>query len=480
MGFWKKLVAGICAGLLGATALISQQDAKQQGSPQQQSTVPAKPNAPAATPGNTTDFLHTTDEVLADMSKLLGMPLKEPLKKSLRSRDEIRAYVIKAENEDETPEERYADQKEMEKLGLIPKGFPLDSFMVDLLTEQIAGLYDSKTKEFYIADWIEPEDQREVMAHELTHALQDQYYNLDKWRDAAKPDEDAELARDSVLEGSAVVAMLDYTLQQQGMSVESLGNINISGLLGELDNSSPLMAKAPQFIRDDLTFPYGPGADFTQHVLQLRGGWPAMHTLFDNPPVSTQQIMHPELYMHNVKPEKVQIPDLGKKLGPKWKKLDENVLGEFGLVEVLKEFVEPKRAEDLAATWDGDRYAVYEQQDSHQVLLVVRVHAGADDQAARLFGGLSEAYEKKYATRTNLMRRPNYFSFDTDEGPVFLRCVGSDCLTFEGADRSTYDELTRAMGWPASPGTAPSDADAKRSKAARTSPQPRPMAVSAR
>src|ERR1017187_2386675 len=88
----------------------------------------------------------------------------EPLKKSLRSREEIRAYVIQQMKEDKEPEKRYADERMLEKLGLLPKNFPFDAFLVDLLTEQIAGLYDPKAKEFYIADWMKPEEQEVVMA----------------------------------------------------------------------------------------------------------------------------------------------------------------------------------------------------------------------------------------------------------------------------------------------------------------------------
>ena len=116
MQFSAKLFAATGVALIAASALISQQNAP-----------PAKPIPPPATAPvtatTTAEFLRTTDEVLAEMSKLLGMPIKEPLKKSLRSRDEIRAYVLREMNEDETAEERYADQKEMEKLGLIPKIF---------------------------------------------------------------------------------------------------------------------------------------------------------------------------------------------------------------------------------------------------------------------------------------------------------------------------------------------------------------------
>jgi hypothetical protein len=128
------------------------------------------------------------------------------------------------------------------------------------------------------------------------------------------------------------------------------------------------------------------------------------------------------------------------------------VLGEFGLLEVLKQFLDEKRAKELARVWDGDQYAVYQQIDTKQVLLVVKIHADSDEDAARLCGGLSEALEKKYAARTNLMRRPNYFSFDSDDGPVFLRCTASDCVTFEGAGKNIFDELIHAIGWTANPG----------------------------
>ena len=114
--------------------------------------------APAASatppPTSTADFTAAADEVLQNMSEITGLTLKTPLKKTLRSRDEIRAYVIRQMDEDKNVAQRYADAKSAEAFGLLPKNFDLDSFMVELLTEQIAGLYDPKAHEFYIADWI--------------------------------------------------------------------------------------------------------------------------------------------------------------------------------------------------------------------------------------------------------------------------------------------------------------------------------------
>src|SRR5215468_11997340 len=189
----------------------------------------AAPAPPAGTAGaNNPEFLATADEVLHDMSKITGWTLKEPLKKSIRSREEIRAYVLQQMNDEKDAKERYASARSAEAFGLIPKDFNLDTFLVDLLTEQIAGLYDPKAHEFYIADWIPADEQRMVMSHELTHALEDQHFNIEPWVRAARPNDDAELARESVLEGSAMVAMLDYELRDKGIKIKDLPDFDTS------------------------------------------------------------------------------------------------------------------------------------------------------------------------------------------------------------------------------------------------------------
>ena len=127
--------------------------------------------------------------------------------------------------------------------------------MVDLLTEQIAGLYDPKAHEFYIADWIAPEDQRTVMSHELTHALQDQHFQIEAWVKAARPNDDAEMARESVLEGSAMAGMLEYMLQDKGLKLRDLPDMDLSAFVGDL-SETPMLKKAPPFIKDSLMFPY--------------------------------------------------------------------------------------------------------------------------------------------------------------------------------------------------------------------------------
>jgi hypothetical protein len=394
------------------------------------------------TPANTSDpaeFLRTVDEVLADMSNLLGLPQIEPLKKTLRSRDEVRAFILRQMEEDKDAAMRATDEKILKRLGLIPRNFPLDSYMVDLLTEQIAGLYDPKGKEFYIADWIPAADQREVMAHELTHALQDQHFHIDRWLKAAKPNDDAEAARDAVLEGAAFVAMMDYCIKKQACG----------GKGSQATEDYPVLEKAPPFLKDELLFPYIDGANFAQRILLSRGGWPGFHTVFENPPASTQQILHPDLYLRGVAAQEVKLPDLTRELGKQWKQIDSNLLGEFGLQEVLKQFLGEKRANDLSPVWAGDRYAFYENKETKQTILLLRFHTTAEADASRLFDGLSEAFGKKYMSQANLTRQSNFLSLDSDQGSVFLRCSGTDCVTMEGGDRKLFDALVHTIGWTA-------------------------------
>jgi hypothetical protein len=400
-------------------------------------------------PATDADFIAAADEVLGQMSQITGLKMVAPLKKSLRSREEIREYVIKEMNVDKSPTERYADQRSAEAFGLLPKGFDLDSFMVNVLTEQVEGLYDPKTREFYIADWSPVADQRMVMAHELTHALEDQHFQIEKWLRAARPNEDAELARDAVLEGSAMAAMVDYLMLGTGRSLKDVPDFDPGMLIGDLGSTSTLQ-KAPPFLKDVLIFPYIGGLTFSAAVMR-NAGWSALPGLFEKPPVSTQQILHPALYRSGKTPASIALPRLEKLLDSGWTKLDENIMGEFGWKEVLKQFLDNERAKTLAASWEGDRYVVFEQKQTRNLILVTRLRLDSEEHAARFFGQYSEALEKKYSERANLLRRPNFFSFDTPDGGVFLDCLGNECVTMEGAARITFDAFTKALNWPLAP-----------------------------
>lgn len=409
----------------------------------------AVPPATAQPKANNAEFAATADEVLHQVSEITGLKLLTPLKKTLRSRDDIRAYVIRETEDEKKPAERYAEARSAEAFGLIPKGFDLDNFMVDLLTEQIAGLYDPKAREFYIADWIPLDDQRMVMAHELTHALQDQHFQIDAWVKAARPNDDGELAREAVLEGSAMAAMIDFLLKGTGHSVEDLPSIDPSVFAADM-SKSPKLQEAPQFLKDAMIFPYFGGLSFCAAILKP-AGWNGMSAVFAKPPLSTQQILHPGLYKSGRAPTAVAMPSFEKLLGADWAKIDENVMGEFGWKEILKQFLGEEKSKPLAAAWNGDRYVLYEQKQTKQLILVARLHLDSEERADRFFGDYSDALLRKHGAHDSGPRRSNFLAFDTPDGGVFFRCLGADCISVEGSNRTVFDGINGMIGWPPAP-----------------------------
>lgn len=409
-----------------------------------------KPNAaPPASSQTDADFYAATNEVLQTMSRILDLPVKSPLHESIRTKAEIRQYLVSEQDKEETPEKRYVDRRTLEAFGLIPKGFPLDSFLLNLLTDQVAGLYDPQKKEFFIASWIEPGDQKEVMAHELTHALDDQYFHLDKWQKAAKANDDASLARDAVIEGSALAAMMDYQFADLHTSVREMPDIAPfieSGVAEQMDKD-PNLAKAPPFVRDELLFPYLDGAVFTQKVLKATGSWASFQEVFKNPPSSTQQIMHPDMYFQKVTPEQVKLPRLKSAIPRDYVELDENVVGEFALSEVLKQFVGPGDAERYSPMWRGDRYALFENKSTKETILVVLLALDSESDTKTFYGVYRKALEEKYAVKAPTIQTQEFTAF----GHVFLDCQHSKCLSVEGADRKTFDRIVHQLGWPAAP-----------------------------
>ncbi|MCL6480651.1 MAG: hypothetical protein K6U02_02890 [Firmicutes bacterium] len=433
----KFLAVGVALLLLGV--VVAQQPAPEPATQAPAAAVTAQ------------EILAQADRVLVEVSQLITLEIKRPLRKSIRTREEIRAYLVKEFQEDEEPAKRYADARLLEKWGLIPKGFPLETFLLDLLTEQVIGIYDPKAQEFMVADWISSGDVESVVVHELTHALQDQHFQLEPWVKAARPNDDAQLARTAVLEGSAMAAMLDYAFRAMGVSLRVLPDL--TPFLDQLemgDQNFPLLASAPPYLADVLIFPYRQGLIFSQAVLR-EVGWSEFSRVFANPPMSSQQILHPERYFSGYVPEPVPLPKLTQQLPEGWNVLDENVLGEFGLLSLLKQHLGEQTARQLAPAWDGDRYAIAEHAVTRQVLLVFRLRL-AGEGAKDFFPQYAELLRRRYASRQNEQRSANFLSFDTGEaGGVFLYCTANECLSVEGADRATFDRIADAFGWPAAP-----------------------------
>src|SRR2546423_141246 len=280
---------------------------------------------PAVVNPKTAAIREATVEVLKETSEIRKLPILRQVRSGAQSREEIEQMLIRSLNESTTPEELQAEETALKKHGLIPADFQLRPFVIKLLTEQVAGYYDSKTQEFYVADWIDLDLQKPIMAHELTHALQDQHFNLrrfDKW---PKHDADAELAAHALIEGDASVLMIQYVARSPLRQFRLIKSM----IMGDV--STEQFDKAPRALRDTLLFPYNQGSTW---VLELykRGGWDAVSNAYASAklPKSTEQILHVEKYFAGEEPQKVALKDISTALGKRWKMVDSNVEGEWG------------------------------------------------------------------------------------------------------------------------------------------------------
>jgi hypothetical protein len=311
------------------------------------------------------------DEIQGTVAKIRGLVWKRPVEKGIKDREELRAFVMK-EMDDEMPVDKTrALEKAYVKIGFIPKGLDLRKTLVDLYAEQIAGFYDPKTKELYLVEHGGPE-QAMLMAHELTHALQDQNFDLLPLQKGIEDNDDRSMALTSVIEGDATVVMVAFLLKEQvgvDLDVKQLPDIGMvlgmSNKLGDMlggGQGMEQMKKAPKILSEDLLFGYMQGASFCQRLIKAGGSYQAVSRAFQDLPQSSEQILHPEKYLGAPRDEPidVEMPDLAERLGEGWKGLVKNVMGEFNTTLLFKEKLPESAAERAGAGWGGDAWQVLE------------------------------------------------------------------------------------------------------------------------
>lgn len=399
--------------------------------------VGARQGAAAINKPETTSALSATEEVLRTVSRMRELEVKQQVKSAFKTRDEIEESVIRDLDEGTPRSEFEASQKTLVKLGLVPKEFQLREYLVKLLREQVAGFYEPKTREFYLAAWLPLGEQKKVMAHELVHALQDQHFNLRRFEKWPKGDSDAELAAHALVEGEATLVMIIYDFEQQGLrgfditKIDSFAEKFLDQGTETSDPKYPVLSAAPRVLSENLQFPYLYGAVFTQAVLK-HGSWRGLNDAYTTLPASTEQVIHPEKYLAHEMPVKVELPDLAALLGKDWKRTDADVNGEFGYYVILSEFLPKFEARRAAAGWGGDRFGFYENKASGASLLVQHTTWDSTDDAKEFFAAYSQRSEQRYKLKhetDNVIRRV----YETGEGLVSVEWRDKDVVMIEGA-----------------------------------------------
>ncbi|MFL6332090.1 MAG: hypothetical protein ACJ754_01995 [Pyrinomonadaceae bacterium] len=409
-GKWAALAA-VCACVCGAGAVAaSGQKAK-----------------PAAVNPKTAAVREATAEVLRETSELRKLPILRQVRSGAQSRAEIEQMLVRNLNESATPEEIMAGETALKKFGLAPADFQLRPFLIKLLTEQVAGYYDPKTQEFYLADWIDLDGQKPVMAHELTHALQDQHFNLRRFEDWPRHDSDAELAAHALVEGDASFLMMQYVARSPARQLAFLKSM-MSGGAG----SSEQIEKAPRVLREQILFPYLQGMMWVAQVYK-QGGWEAVSAAYKNLPKSSEQILHAEKYAADEAPQQVSVRDLSTSLGRGWRMADNDVQGEWGCYILLDEFLQAidvsKRA---AAGWGGDRYALFVGPRKTDAVVALKTVWDTETDAREFFDAYARRTTKRYGVEPAEVAPADRQVWKTGEGLVVVERQGGAVVVLEG------------------------------------------------
>jgi hypothetical protein len=388
------------------------------------------------------DLLSQADQVLHQMSEITGLPIKGPLKKQVVSRAEIHSYLIENLHAEMTPAELHAQEAALRAFGLVSGKFNLEKFLISFYTEQAAGFYDPKRKTMFIADWIPAETQGQVLAHELTHALQDQSWDLEKFLHAAHDNDDATNARQAVVEGYATAAMM-----QQMMAPVDLAQLSSIAPLMEMVihqqfEEFPAFSGAPYFFRVQALFPYLQGMGFTQFGLQ-QGGWKSLSAVFEHPPDATEQIFEPRAYFDRLPLPTLTLahpPALEGVAGLEF--LSGNVMGELGYYSLLGQLVSEDEAKALSDAWLADRYLLYEQSGGNDYTLVARTRWTSPETAMRFFRDYRTIFGYKYpALSTDKRSGPDLLIGSAANGVNLLLRKDNECLWAEGVPPAKADAL---------------------------------------
>src|SRR6202034_3492375 len=492
--FLRPLLAVVLlVGLSGATWAQTQDQPAQQSTPEQDQNTPPPPaedKEVKITPQEAEELFHSVDEILAFDSKQTGLPIKRQVKRRLTSRDEVVAYLTNHMKDDDVKRLQRSELV-LKKFGLLPREFDMQKLLVDLLREEVAGYYDPKTKTVNLLDWVPLEEQEPVLAHELTHALQDQSVGLDKWMKRGEKDlgemkkdptpEDIENdemddAREAVVEGQAQAVMFEYAMAPAGHSIadspDLLESMEAETLTGT--PSTKVFNDAPIFMQESLTFPYSYGLEFVAKLIQTGGKQKAFADVLAHPPHTTRQIMQPETYLSGEKIDPMRVPDF-KRDFKDYVKFDIGAMGEFDVAVLIEQYAGKDLSKRLYPEWRGGYY--YAARTKNETpnpdaganpsvtaplgLLYVSRWSSAEkaSEFAQIYArSLEKRYKKVEENTTSsagelASQHPDYkidtlkgrHSWTTEEGTIVIEEQGDTVLVSESLDAATTETVEKEV-----------------------------------
>src|SRR5215471_15170504 len=466
--------------LLLFTSLILAQAGQQQQPPlkppaaqTEQEQKPEKEHK--ITPDEAKELFQSVDQILHFASRDTLLPVKHSVKKAMVSRVEVEKYIGDKFKDDVDRIRFERSELVLKKFGLLPRQFKLHDFLIKLLGEQVAGYYDEKKKTINLLDWVALEMQKPVMAHELTHALQDQSFDLNK---LMKKEEEIEkrgpedpnalirideesTARTAIMEGQAMIVFADYVLNSMDISCDPPEPCQIPTkrsvtdfpkfvdlMLAQMDKEKgdSLLDNAPLLLREELIFPYSRGMKFIAQLL-IRGGKQLAFTkVFERMPRTSREILQPEEYLagHVIPP--LLLPDFSF-LKNNFEAFDAGAVGQLDVDILLKQYSEDAVADRLSPEWRGGSYYAAGRKGAKPADPNSTAHVGliyvskwSSDSVAQEFAkiyasSLPERYKKIEHTQlpTAATGRERYLTAD---GPIYVQQSGNLVIAVESFEGS--------------------------------------------
>lgn len=393
-------------------------------------------------------------KILREVSAVRELEIKGPVAMEVATREQIVSYVDSRIREEMKDEELLGQEAALKRLGLLPEKLDMRKFLLDLYGEQVAGYYDPFKQKFFIASWMDARSQAPIMAHELTHALQDQHFNLKPFLTPLPENSDATSARQAVVEGDAVMSMFAY-LQGGGSTPSGVGQLLRASMTSPL---YPVFSGAPPYFQEALFFPYADGADFVSRI-KGTGGFKPVTGIYKDLPRSSEQILHPEKYStKRDDPTPVALPL--EVAG--WTQVHNDVLGELVIRVMMAGFLDTDRAQTIAEGWDGDRYRAFQKGKkgtpkgggSRGTMIALRTVWDTPEDATEFFEGYVAMVPEKYdgATRKSGSKPKGdvdaFASFKTfEDGVVHIERRESEVVVIDGAPDDGVAAATRTRAW---------------------------------
>lgn len=345
-----------------------------------QGTATASPSPADSPPQATIDPEQLAAEIArveAQVPPIRGLEPREEVEKRFLDAEALAAELRESFAEDNPPELVAAQQALYRRLGLLPPDADLEALVLELYGAAVAGFYDPDTGAMTVVQRSEAFGplEKTTIAHEFTHALQDQHFDLASLGYDDPTQGDRSMARLSLVEGDATLLMSLWA--QQHLTAEE-----ILELLRQSNDpeAREILERMPPVLVEQTLFPYTQGLEFAA-ALHQEGGWEAIDRAFGDLPESTEQVIHPERYLDRDEPVAVVLPDLARALGEGWQERLSDTMGELNVRLWVEQALPSGEASDAAEGWDGDRIALLDDGGSAWAIGWVTAWDGSEDAA---------------------------------------------------------------------------------------------------